>query len=222
MLDIPYIKSQPNGCALADYTMVAKYYFPETTEEEIKKITNAESGYVVWAFPFWLWIMDKGITIEEYDTCNYIEWAEKGIAGLKESVSKKEFDYYKSNTKNLETLTDDVKLVIRHPNFTYHNIRPDYEKLKTEVNNGSVCSVIINSKKLNNKQGFTLHALVVLEVTDEHIIFHDPQENPDPDKHIKRKEAKNHFIDSWLRSDGGYELCIYRQKMSNYKVNSGT
>lgn len=65
MLVIPFIRSPGgNACALASYTMVAKYFFPETSLEKISKISHWEPRYVVWAFKFWLWLMDKVVPLK--------------------------------------------------------------------------------------------------------------------------------------------------------------
>ena len=63
MKNIPYIQAPSNACALGCYTMTAKYFFPEVTFDQIAEISQWEEGYIVWAFKFWLWIMDKGIKI---------------------------------------------------------------------------------------------------------------------------------------------------------------
>src|SRR3990167_6586554 len=102
MLDIPYVANPGKGCALACYTMVAKYFFPETTFEQIAKISDWEPGYVIWPFRFWLWIMDKGVKVTDYDLIDLQGWADKGVEGLRQSVGEKEFNNYLSNTKNLE------------------------------------------------------------------------------------------------------------------------
>ena len=60
MLSVPYISQpDPNACALASYTMVAQYFFPETTLEKVAKLSEWEPGYVVWSFKFWRWMLDQ-------------------------------------------------------------------------------------------------------------------------------------------------------------------
>ena len=95
MLDIPYEQQRdPMACAVAVYTMVARYFFPELTHEKIAKIAKWEPGYVVWEFAFWKWLLDQGIYINLYETLDYESWVNKGLEGLKASVSEKEFKYH--------------------------------------------------------------------------------------------------------------------------------
>jgi len=97
MTDVPYVpQPDKNSCALACYTMVARTFFPETTFDQVQRISGWRPGRVIWAFRFWNWIMEKGIVVEDHDPIDLRAWAEHGADGLKRSVSTKEFDYYKS------------------------------------------------------------------------------------------------------------------------------
>ena len=205
MLNIPYISNPGKACALACYTMTAKYFFPETTFEQIAKISDWEPGYVIWPFKFWLWIMDKGIKVTDYDLIDLQKWADEGMVGLKKSISEKELDYYQKNTKNLESYSADIKKVLAHPNFIYNRKRPLFEDLENAFQKGAVCEVVLNDAILDGANGFSMHRVVVLDITKDNVIFHDPRKKV---PHPARKESKGLFEKSWL-SLTEPELCIY-------------
>lgn len=208
MLEIPYIKApDESACALACYTMVAKYFFPETTFEEIAKVSNWEKGYVVWAFRFWEWIMNKGIRIEDYDLMSLQAWAEEGIEGLRKSVPEKEFNFYKEHSKDLNAITEDIRRVMSHKNLTYHQQKPTYSDLVVAFNDGAACEVVLNSRALDNREGFALHRVVVLDITDKDITFHDPRVEPRP----ARQESIELFRRAWLEEVAEPELCVYKR-----------
>ncbi|MCR4324487.1 MAG: cysteine peptidase family C39 domain-containing protein [Candidatus Curtissbacteria bacterium] len=212
MIDMPYVKQpDPKSCALACYTMVAKYFFPEITFEQIAEISNWQKGYVVWAFKFWLWIMDKGVHVNEYDTLDYEAWAKNGLIGLKNSVPEKEFEYYLENSKDLETYTSDINKVLKHQNFTLVKEKPTFELLENAVKNDGVCEVVLDSRTLRDREGFSLHRVVVLGISDDEVIFHDPAYAPNT------KVSKEKFMSSWLEAVPEPELCIY--KTGNGKTN---
>lgn len=73
MRDIPYHDNPNNACALACYTMVAKFLLPEenVTFEELGIISDWKSGYVVWAFNAWNYLLGKNISITDYDSYDY-------------------------------------------------------------------------------------------------------------------------------------------------------
>jgi len=205
MLNIPYISNPGKACALACYTMTSKYFFPETTFEQVAKISDWEPGYVIWPFKFWLWIMDKGIKVVDYDLIDLQKWADEGMAGLKKSVSEKEFNYYLKNTKNLESYSADIKKVLNHPNFIYNQRKPEFQDLEQAFQKGAVCEVVLNSNILDGENGFEMHRVVVLDITDNDIIFHDPRKSiPRPE----RKENKKLFEKAWLGL-AEPELCAY-------------
>lgn len=210
MLEIKYQKQKPNNCALACYQMVSSYFFPKIKPDAIEKLTRAESGYIVWAFPFWLWMTKQDIQITEYDVLDYKAWAENGLEGLKQSVPEQEFNFYLKGTKNIDAYSSELKELVKNPNFTLIKRKPTFEDLKCHFQKGDVCEVVLDSRRLNNLDGFSLHRVVVLDITKEHIIFHDPNVNP-TEKNIGRKETIEHFKKSWLEVEAP-ELCCYSQK----------
>ena len=48
MLQIPYEANPNKACALSCATMVARYYFPEMTWDDVAKIVEWQPGYVIW------------------------------------------------------------------------------------------------------------------------------------------------------------------------------
>jgi hypothetical protein len=203
MLKIPYVSAPKNACALACYTMIAKYYFPETTFNQIAKISDWEPGYIVWSFNFWKWIMDKRIQVTDYDLIDYEGWAKGGIEEIKKSLPEKEFNFYKDNTKGIARLTDEIKIVLQQKNFHYHKQKPTFENLREAIRKGNPCEVVLDSRTLNNKEGFSLHRVVVLDVDKEFVTFHDPSSKP------HRKETIEHFSKAWLEAVEAPELCVY-------------
>ncbi|MBT4277844.1 hypothetical protein HOD96_03820 [Candidatus Falkowbacteria bacterium] len=209
MLDIPYEKNRGESCALSCYTMTARYFFSESTFEQIAEISDWKQGYAVWGFKFWLWIMDKGIKITEYDLIDLLSWSENGIEGLKNSISKKEYNFIVEHTYNIDSYSDDIKKVLTHPNFTFKKQRPNWEDLVSAFNDGAVCEVVLDSVTLDKKENdFSLHRIVVLDITNKYIIFHDPRTKKSMPK---RKEKIELFKKAWLEKLQGPELCIYQK-----------
>lgn len=185
--------------------MVAKYFFPETTLKQVKEISNSQKGYVVWAFKFWLWIMNKGIRITEYDTLDYKAWANEGISGLKKSVPEKEFNFYLENTKDILSYASDIKKVLKHPSFNLFKQKPTFALLEDAVGKDAVCEVVLDSRTLRKLKGFSLHRVVVIDISGDEVVFHDPAYGPND------KASKEDFRNSWLKAVAEPELCIYER-----------
>lgn len=206
ILEVPYVSAPENACALACYAMVAKYFFPEVTFEQIAKISGWEPGYIVWSFDFWKWIMDKGVKVEDYDLIDLQTWANEGVEGLKRSAPKKEFRFYQENTKDLHQLTNSIRGVLSHKNFTYHQRKPTLSDLRNSHKAGSICELVLDSRTLDKKRGFSLHRIVVLDIDDKNVVFHDPRETPRP----ARRESVELFKRAWLEAVSEPELCVYK------------
>lgn len=208
MLDIPYEKNRGKACALACATMVARYYFPGTTWDDIAKIVQWQPGYVVWPFRFWLWLIEHGVRVVDYDLIDYEAWAEKGLNGLKESVPEKEFEYYENNSKDLSAYSEDIKRLLVSSNFTYHRRKPEFGDLLRYFEDGWVCELTLDAQTLDREEGFSLHRVVVLDITDKDVIFHDPRlKVPRP----ARKESIELVKQAWLSALDAPELCLYKK-----------
>ncbi len=205
MLDIPYIQAPENACALACYTMVPKHYFPEMTFEEMGEICEWTPGYVVWPFKFWQWMLARGFTIVDYDAIGYEAWAREGVEGLRRSIPAAEFQYYKDNTLNLASYTEDIRSVLAHPNFNNAQRKPTFADLTDALAAGKVCEVVLDSGTLDGDGEFSLHRVVVLDANADRVTFHDPREEPMP----ARKESTALFTKAWLETVSEPELCTY-------------
>ncbi len=176
MKQVPYLGNPGNACALACYTMAAQFLLPEKnfTFEQLAKVANWKKGYVVWGFKLWKWLMDQGIHIVDYDTIDYEAWAKEGVKGLRKSVPAKEFKFYKENTYDLEAESMSVSEMVDHPNFTYIKKRPLWKDVVKEFNKPGICDVTLNGRLLHGQEGFTVHRVILIEINEKEVIFHDP------------------------------------------------
>lgn len=179
MKNVPYHDNPGNACALACYTMIAQYLLPDKgiTFEQLGKIANWRKGYVVWEFPVWKWLMDRGVHITDYDVINYELWAKEGVEGLKQSLPADEFTWYTENTYDLNEVTEHLREVFDHSNFSYEQRKPKWNDVVAEYNKPGICDIVLNANALNNKEGFAAHRVVLIEITDTEVIFHDPNIN---------------------------------------------
>ena len=192
MKSVPYIANPGNACALACYTMAAQYLIPEEqfTFEQFAKIAGWREGYIVWGFSLWKWLMDQGIHVTDYDTIDYEAWATDGMKGLQKSVPAKEFQYYKENTYDLEQEGLLVEKMLHHPNFTYKQQTPKWADLIHEFNKPGICDVTLNARRLNKEDGFSIHRVVLIDISDDTVTFHDPNKQASG---AYRKESLEHF-----------------------------
>lgn len=208
MLSIPYQTSPLNACSLACATMISRYYFPDMSIEDVAQISGWHADYVLWSYQFWLWMMDHGIKVSDIDLIDMESWAKNGVAGLQQSVPEKEFIYMKTHTYNLEDLTEYVQKVHEHPLFAYNRRKPAWKDLTQAIGKNIPVEVVLESYTLDRcEKGFALHRVVVLDITDTEVIFHDPRPQP----RAFRKEPIDHFKKAWLVALNEPELCVYEK-----------
>ncbi len=210
MKKVPYHGNPGNACALACYTMAAQYLFPENspTFEQLGKIANWQKGYVVWAFPVWEWLMDKGVSITDIDVIDYESWAEEGTEGLKKSVSTKEFEFYKDNTYDLEEVGRQIGLVWNHHNFTFIRKKLTWEDVIEQFSLPGICDITVDGRKISRRPGFSVHRVVLIDITDKEVVFHDP--NKDSSGAYRRESIE--FFRSCFESLDGPEMARYSLK----------
>ncbi|HTE22307.1 MAG TPA: hypothetical protein VK674_04680 [Candidatus Limnocylindria bacterium] len=192
MKKVPYHDNPGNACALACYTMIAQYLLPKAdiTFEQLGKVGGWRKGYVMWEFPIWKWLMDRGVYITDYDAIDYKTWARDGVDALKKSVPQKEFDWYNKNTYDLNEVTGHLQEVLAHNHFTFNQRKPTWEDIVAEYNKPGICDIVLNSKTLNREEGFAAHRVVLIEITDSEVIFHDPNHDGSGSY---RHESNDHF-----------------------------
>ena len=173
---VPYHDNPGNACALACYTMIAQYLLPDAgiTFEQLGKVAGWRKGYVVWEFPVWKWLMDRGVHITDYDVIDYDAWVKQGVEGLRKSVPEEEFKWYEANTYDLNEVTGHIKEAFDQPNLTFIHKKATWKNVLDEYNKPGICDMVLNSRALNNKEGFAAHRVVLIEITDKEVVFHDP------------------------------------------------
>lgn len=176
MKNVPYQDNPGNACALACYTMIAQYLLPDAgiTFEQLGKVAGWRKGYVVWEFPIWKWLMDHGVYIVDYDVINYVAWAKDGVSGLQRSVPEEEFKWYQANTYDLKEVTAHIRKAFNHSNFSFIHRKPTWDDVLAEYNQPGICDIVLNSHALNSKEGFAAHRVVLIEVDNKEVVFHDP------------------------------------------------
>lgn len=176
MQKVPYHDNPGNACALACYTMIAQYLLPDAgvTFEQLGKIAGWRKGYVVWEFPVWQWLMGQGVHITDYDGIDYNAWAKEGVDGLRRSLPQKEFEWYEANTFDLNEVTAHIRSAFANKNLTFVHRKPTWEDVLAEYAKPGICDIVLNSCVLNNKDGFAAHRVVLIEITDKAVVFHDP------------------------------------------------
>lgn len=154
------------------------------------EIADWHPGYVVWEYLPWKWMMDQGVKITMINVVDYRMWAEQGIEGLKNLVTEKEFNFYQKESFDLKSDSMNIHAAFSHPNFTFINRELTWNDITEYTAKEGICDVTLNGRMLDKKDGFTIHRVVILDVSEDEVICHDPE--PD-DRGAYRKVRSDHF-----------------------------
>ena len=207
MKQVPYEGNRGNSCALSCYTMVARYLLPELdiTFEQLAEIADYREGYVVWGFRVWKWMMDRGTHITNYDVIDYDGWVKRGIGGLRESVGEANFRYYTEHTYDLEKVGEEAGSAFGHENFTYVRKEIGWEDVMREFGKSGICDLAIDMSSFRGKEELTLHRVVLIDITEREVVFHDP----DIDWSGAYRHAPIGMFEDAVERVGGAELTRY-------------
>lgn len=208
---VPYEKNRGNSCALSCYTMVARYLWPEKgiTFEQLAKIADYHVGYVAWGFSVWLWMIEQGAKIIDYDVVDYEAWAKCGLDGYKNSVSVEHYNDVVSKTFDINKDTEDLKKLFGNPNFTFVKKIVDWNDVLHEFEKPGLCDLTMDANIIDpgrNQDGMALHRVILLDITDDEVVFHDP--NIDGTG-ANRREPLELFKKAFLAVPDGSEICRY-------------
>lgn len=98
---------------------------------------------------------------------------------MKNSLPEKEFEYIKKNSFEPDNLKDSIEKVFTYDNFKYIRRKPSWEDVLNEFSKPGICDLTLNSAILNKQDGFVGHRVVLIDINENEIVFHDPNINGD-------------------------------------------
>lgn len=194
-MEIPYFEDllEKPYCLQACMRMVLKYYFPERdySFEEINRMIGIESRLI------WLSAMeavvifdDLGLDATCYSTMDSEEYIDKG-----EQYVKENYDDWENILGHIDveielkfTRTALERGLSKRKELTFKDVEKFFGK-------NYILIILLNVNELKGKEGYLGHFVVLTDITDEYVQFHDPTEGPD------RKVPREDFIRAWYDDD---------------------
>ena len=160
-------------CFQAALKMVIKYFQSnrELSWEELEKLTGKKGNLWTWPLATIVWMKNQGyevIDIEMFDYKEFVKDKEKyllrfygnevGNEQIKHSDVTQEVKYAKQLIKT-NLVTKDV---------------PTIQTIKGLLEEKYLMICLVNSHKLNSKEGYVGHFVVVKGIEENNLIIHDP------------------------------------------------
>ncbi|MCD6476997.1 MAG: hypothetical protein J7K26_02425 [Candidatus Aenigmarchaeota archaeon] len=182
-------------CLQACMKMVLKYYFPEKdfSFEQINELMGLGKRKL-WSTPVQAVVVldDLGLNVKCYASFNFEEYVENPM------------QYIKNNYNDWKTILNylDVDLDVRflkeaiNRNLVENKLLMFDDIIKFFKEN-AIIIVILNINKFENKEGYLGHAVVITDIGEDYVEFHDPGLPPIPNRRIDKEK----FIKAWYDKD---------------------
>ena len=190
---IPFVTNHPDNmhCVNAVFRMVHRYFFgKDLSWQMIDKLTHAISGKATWTFIGEMEFVKKGLDVINIEPVDYQKLYEKGPEYLKEAAGKQTAKYYleKSNIASVLSCIPEYLKTVKH-----ETRRASLEEIIGFLKRGALVGAEVNSRILNQKEGFDLHFVLLYDFDGKNFIVHDPGFPPIKSRKVDIKEFNQCF-----------------------------
>lgn len=193
MKQIPFCANHPDGthCYQAALSMVLQglgevaYSF-----DKLDQITGKLPGKWTWPTQSFLWLLDHEFELRLIETFDYEKFGKEGKKYLQDKYGKEVADSQEVNS-DLER-EQGLALQFAHQKILEDRV-PEWGDLEQLLKEGFLVICNINANELFHQEGYSGHFVVLLDVTSEEIVLHDPGLPPKP----SLKVSKELFEKAW-------------------------
>ncbi len=155
--------------------MILKYYLPdrEFNWEELDHMSGKRTGHATWPQQMLLTLADMGFEVVMIEGFNGPAFIQEGGAYIKQAFGKEAADWMIEES-DLPKEQRAYQQLLETPDVIIENRIPDLQEVKHYLNDGYLTCIVVNSRKLNNKQGYSGHFIVAYHMNEDQIDFHDP------------------------------------------------
>ncbi len=188
LLQVPFVPntSDNNHCFQAVFWMVLKHFLPQKkfSSEDMEKFTGYKKDLWTWPTLAFVNLQKLGFDIDYVSLFETKEFIDRGENYLTEFFGEEIAQAEKEHSDILKE-QNRFRLFLKHTEPIHY--LPTLSDIKSYINKDYVVIVNVNSRTLNNREGYNGHALLVIGYDNDHIIVHDPGLPPVPERKIPRE-----------------------------------
>lgn len=191
---VPFVPNSEDDlhCMQSAYLMIVRFFKPDFSIgwNQWSDITGYEDGNATWASASLLWFKENGFNVKHVSLFDYESFAKEGgrylMSEFGEEVGAWQVEH--SNLPLEQERTNSLLL-----SGIIERREPTQDDIKNLLNEGYLVRCLVNSAKLNNKEGYVGHAIVVSGYGEAGFTIQDPGLPP-----LKnRKVAYSDFEKVW-------------------------
>lgn len=159
-------------CAAAMFQSLYLYFLGrELSLTDVDKLTKNIPTKGTWAFPAYTELAKNGIEAINIENFDYKKYYEEGDEYIINNFDTKTIELILEKT-NLPILRDDIKEFLIY--VKHETRKPTKEDVERLLEDGFILSASVNSRVLNDKEGFSPHNVIIVGMDNENYIVNDP------------------------------------------------
>lgn len=173
-------------CVQAVFKMILKYFIPdrEFSFEELDQLSEKVKDKWTWTYKINLSLQKMGFEIIDMSTFDSQKFASLGQTYLIEHLGSKAAQKQMEKSDVAQAMID----AGQHIKVIKENlVVPEISDIKKYLDNGYLVGCMINAQVLQNKSGYTGHAVLVIGYDKDNVIIHDPGAPPLPNRKVPFK-----------------------------------
>lgn len=197
--DVPFFPntSDDSHCVQASYKMILNYFQPDKdySFDELDSVTGKLPHGGTWAALGHMWLASNGYDVQYWTLIDWQRFVASGYDYLLERFGKEVADWQlKHGDIELERQRAKEALIKVPP----IKQEPRIETIIDFLDKSYLVKCNVNSSKLNSKDGYSGHLVVVKGYTEDSLIIHDPGLPPLQDRHVLFRD----FEMAWAYPNG--------------------
>jgi hypothetical protein len=187
-LKVPvFIENTPDDkhCVQSCVGMVLNYFLPGRTFSmpELERFTGFVEGKGAWEMQELLNYSSLGLSAQVIVNMSYEEFAKRDFAYLAEVLGDETAEWAKSHTGDIGLEKQRAAEVAQSGLHIYRE--PNEDDICSFVEKDWLVMLEVNVRKLNNKEGFSGHRVLVYDATKgSGVVMHDPGLPPQPSRQV--------------------------------------
>ncbi len=192
-------------CVPAVFRMLNQHYFGEDFSwNEIDEIMKSIPNKGTWSFTGSTYLAKRGLNVTDVTLIDVKQLVINPKAYLTTLYGPEKVDYY-LNKSNLLSVMQYMPEYLKYVKLETR--ASSTEEVIKHLNEGSIVTLELNPRILNNKPGYSLHYVLVYEFDGKNIYMHDPGLPPQE----SRKVPVEKFKESFEYAGANPSISIYKK-----------
>lgn len=173
-----FIPNSPDGthCGPAIWRMVLETFYPEQdwSFEKIDVIIRKEPGKFTWGQTFYPAMLEAGVNIHAITTWDEREFIARTWDYVRERSGEESARNQQEHAQDLDFVKGAMQKMLDDPRLV-RELRPaTFDDLAAALAGGAYVGCTVNSRVLNEREGFNSHSVLVYGLDDTTVHFADP------------------------------------------------